>query len=460
MDEPGLSAAGLQASVDRLVATGRAPALSIAIWRQGQLHLAAAGVLSVETRSPVSTDTLFQIGSISKVFTASLVMLLVDEGKLDLDVPIRSYLRDFHVADAEATRTITARHLLSHTSGMETDIYVDDQWEQGNAIARYMDRCFLLPQVHKDFGKTYSYSNAAYVVAGRLVEVVAGMPWAQAVEGYIYKPLGMTHALSSPLQTARFSLAAGHLYAHGGADRWKVAPHAFVPKGMAPAGSALALSASDLLTFGRAHLDGGGRWMSERSVRAMQELQVRLPARTSLLESGWGLGWSLSELNGAKSFGHGGGRIGYQALLQIIPEQGVVLSVVANGMSLGAAPVVREALSDLVLELTGSRPSSGPPVEQQRDLDRFVGQYGASGFQFNIAKAGPYLAVEFLLEGLATGTTRFTLRPAANDTFAVYSASGEYAEDDVVFLDPDEQGIPRYFFFGNRLNARVIAGSR
>ncbi len=113
--------------------------------------------------------------------TACLVMQLVDEGRVDLDCSVRDYLRDFQLADDSITQRLTVRQLLNHTSGIGGDFFPDDRGHQGNLIARYVDRCHLLPIVHPA-GKMFSYSNSAYTVAGRLVEVVRGMSWYQAIE--------------------------------------------------------------------------------------------------------------------------------------------------------------------------------------------------------------------------------------------------------------------------------------
>ena len=98
---------------------------------------------------------------------------------MELDTPVKRYLGNFHVADPDATETITLRHLLSHTSGLISDssFNPDDPYDEEGAIGRYVDRCFLTPQTHKHVGNKFSYSNAAYVIAGRVVEVVSGMSW-------------------------------------------------------------------------------------------------------------------------------------------------------------------------------------------------------------------------------------------------------------------------------------------
>ena len=157
------------------------------------------------------------------------------------------------IADAEASETITVRQLLNHTSGMAGDFFPDDQGHQGNLIARYVDRCNLLPLVHPP-GALYSYSNSAFVIAGRLVEVVRGVSWYQAMEEYIFKPLGMEHALADPKELIRYRAAMGHIW---DGERWNVSPQPWLPLGMAPCGSTPTMSASDLILFARAHLENG-----------------------------------------------------------------------------------------------------------------------------------------------------------------------------------------------------------
>jgi CubicO group peptidase (beta-lactamase class C family) len=305
----------LQGYADSIVEQRGTPALSLAVWHEGKTHCVASGILNVDTGVAATVDALFQIGSVTKSFTASLVMLLAEEGRIDLDRPIKHYLADFHVLDPEATQTITARHLLSHTSGLESDasFHQDDTDEYVNPIARYVDRCFLLPQVHRRIGAAFSYSNAGYVIAGRLIEVIAGLSWRKAVEDRIFKPLNMNHAFADRGQALRYRVAIGHLLSGSDAQTTpSVVSVPYLPSGMAPTGSVLTMSACALLKFGKAHLSGGQaesgtRWMSEAFTRLMQRAHVDLPAPCLISESKWGLGWALSECHGVRMFGHSGG---------------------------------------------------------------------------------------------------------------------------------------------------------
>jgi CubicO group peptidase (beta-lactamase class C family) len=208
----------LQAYTEQAIRTHKIPALSIAIWKGGKLTQAASGVLNLNTGVKATTDSLFQIGSITKVMTTSLIMQLVDEGKVDLDAPVKNYLHDFLLADTEAANRISVRHLLNHTSGIAGDYWPNDEGHEGNLIARYVDRCSQLPVIHP-VGAMYSYTNTAFGIAGRLIEVVRGMPWSQVMKRYLYQPLGMKHAIADPSDLLRFRAAIGHVH-DGNDERW------------------------------------------------------------------------------------------------------------------------------------------------------------------------------------------------------------------------------------------------
>ena len=232
------------------------PALSVAILFDNKRYSAASGVLNINTGVTATTDSIFQIASISKVFTASLIMQLVDEGRLDLDAPVKQYLPDFTLADSLAAEKITVSQLLNHTSGIPGDFIGNNSYTEQNAIARYVDRCSALNLVHPP-GKRYSYSNAGYNIAGRVIEVILGITWFDAVEERIFKPLGMKQAVAHPSQVIKHRAAIGHVLDADNKNEWAVSPDAYFPICWAPCGSVLTLSASDLITFAQAHLDHG-----------------------------------------------------------------------------------------------------------------------------------------------------------------------------------------------------------
>lgn len=454
----------LQAYVDGVIERHGIPALSVAVWNDNALQAAAGGTLNLDSGLEAGINSVFQIGSISKAFTASLIMLLVDEGKVDLDKPLRCYLPSFHVADRIATGALTVRHLLSHTSGLVSDCSLAeyDVCEGGNDIARYVDRCFLLPQAHKEFGERFSYSNAAYVIVGRLVEVLSGVSWRKAVENFIFKPLGMTESLASPMDVLRFSAAMGHFLSGGATDRRAVvASGCYMPMGMAPTGSVLTMSASDLVRFGKAHLDGGKtesgkQWMSQQSIRMMREKQVSLPAPPLTWETGWGLGWSLTEGHGIKMFGHRGGTIGQEAVLGIIPERNVVFSAQLNASKWGGAPVLQEVIADIIDGIGGIRPKRTMLSGESVDPERFVGEFGETGFRITIKHSDGNLVGRVEPDSSDFPSPTLRLLPAGRDRFAAYALDGEQM-DDFNFLECDSRGVPRYLFWHYRLHGRVRA---
>src|SRR4051794_22657991 len=148
------------------------PGATLAILEGDEVAEAAYGVLNIRTGVEATPDSLFQIGSITKVWTATLVMQLVDEGLLNLDEPVVTYLPEFKVADPEVTRAVTTRHLLAHTSGIDGDLFLDTG-RGDDAVAKYVEACAGLGQNHP-LGATMSYCNSGYIVLGRLIEALRG----------------------------------------------------------------------------------------------------------------------------------------------------------------------------------------------------------------------------------------------------------------------------------------------
>ena len=182
------SPAELEKKLSELIDVHGVPGAQLCVLDGDQLTEVAAGVLSQRTGCPSRPDALFLPGSIGKLYTATLVMMLVEEGKLDLDVPIRHYLPDFEVRDPHARDTVTARQLLSHTSGFDGDHFTDTG-RGDDALARYVAGCSDLPQIVAP-GKIWSYSNSGYAVLGRVVEVLSGLTFEEALRERLFAPLG------------------------------------------------------------------------------------------------------------------------------------------------------------------------------------------------------------------------------------------------------------------------------
>ena len=203
----------LEARLDDARERHGTPGASLAVLTSAGVSAAASGILNLDTGVEATTDSLFQIGSITKVWTATLAMQLVDEGLLDLDVPIRTYLPGFRVADDEITDAVTARHLLSHTSGIDGDHFADTG-RGDDVLERYVESCATLRRV-LPLGATMSYCNTGFVILGRIVEVLRGSTWDEALRRHLVEPLGLTHTATLPEDVLRFRAAIGHIQPPG-----------------------------------------------------------------------------------------------------------------------------------------------------------------------------------------------------------------------------------------------------
>jgi CubicO group peptidase (beta-lactamase class C family) len=374
------------------------PGASVAVLAGGDVVEPASGVLNVDTGVDVTTDTVFQIGSITKTYTATLVLRLVEDGLLALDRPILDYLPEFQVADPDVTKLVTSRHLLAHTSGIDGDHFYDTG-RGDDCLERYVESCAQLAQNHP-LGATMSYCNSGYSILGRLVEKVTGQTWDAALRERLLAPLGLTHSVTLPEEALLFRTAVGHVGEPG--EPPKVAPVWGLMRSCGPAGLVCA-TAADVLAFARLHLDGGvtadgTRLLSAASVAAMREPQVRVPDRWTLGEH-WGLGWILFGWQ-HDVFGHDGNTIGQSAYLRIVPGAGVALAVLTNGGAAGdlADELARELLAEQAGVQVPQRPR--PPDEPVRfDPAGYAGTYERAGSRMEITAGENALDVALIPTG-------------------------------------------------------------
>ncbi|MGW4034180.1 serine hydrolase domain-containing protein [Streptomyces sp. NPDC004838] len=366
----------LQRRLRELAERHRIPGVSIAVQHGDEITEAAAGVLDLEFGYPVTTDSVFQTGSVTKVWTATLIMQLIDEGLLGLDTPVAELLPGFRVTDPHASKTVTVRQLLCHTGGFEGDIFTD-HGPGDDAVERFVA---ALPGPARQLfpaGGMFSYCNSGYVVLGRIVEVLTGLTWEAALHERIASPLGMTHTTTMPGRSIRHRVAMGHV---PGPDGEPVkAPFWEMPRSNAPAGATLTLTARDQLRFARLHLDNGlapngTRLLSQASAAAMRTPQVDVPGPGRLGEH-WGLGWEIFDWEGGPVIGHDGGTIGQVSLLRVVPGKDVAVAILTNG---GAFFGLHELLTDLLAELAQVTvpPLHTPPtVPPAVDPRYFTGRY-------------------------------------------------------------------------------------
>lgn len=451
----------LQTYAEKIIEQHAIPALSLAIWHQGELHQAAAGILNKNTGVEATTDSLFRIASITKVFTTSLVMQLVDEGKVNLDKPLKHYINDFQVANAEATHTITVRQLLNHSSGLAGDFSPNDNNHQGHLSARFVDRCNLLPVIHP-VGDMYSYSNTAFALLGRLIEVVRGISWYQAMTDFIFTPLGMHHAVADPKDVIRYRAAIGHIPNPDNDKQWHFPERDYRVLGIAPCGTTTSISAGDLITFARAHLDGGlnnngERWLSPESITAMQTPTIEKPKLIADRQTSVGLGWGITQYQscGVKTIGHTGATGGCLSNLQLIPKTHSAFAILINGYRSSAMDALTR---DLFFALTGrdNRAPEIPVITSAPDQrQKIVGCYESFDRKIDIdCQQGELTAMVTYKIDPKPPEAVYLQRTEEQGCFAALNKAGQRLAN-WGFLKPDKAGIPQYLFLGGRLNSRV-----
>jgi dipeptidyl aminopeptidase/acylaminoacyl peptidase/CubicO group peptidase (beta-lactamase class C family) len=295
--------------------------------REDELVEAAYGVLNTDTGVETTTDSVFQIGSISKVWTTTVVMQLVDEGKLDLDAPLIEVLPELRLSDGTVAEKVTMRHLLTHTSGIDGDVF-DDTGRGDDCLEKYVALLADVPQNHP-LGGTWSYCNSGFSVAGRVIEKLTGKNWDDAMQERLFAPLGLTHTGTLPEHALLHRAAIGHV-----GDDPARAPVWGLPRAVGPAGL-IGARAADVLAFARLHLTGGlaadgTRVLSEESAAAMAAHQAELPDKHTLGDS-WGLGWIRMGWQDERLIGHDGNTIGQAAFLRVFPAEGLAVTLLTNG---------------------------------------------------------------------------------------------------------------------------------
>jgi len=357
----------LKTELARRASARGVPGAAVAVVIDGEIIDHAVGVLSTATAVEATPESVFQIGSITKVWTATLVMQLVDEGLVDLDQPVRTYLPEFRLADDAAAAAITVRQLLSHQAGFEGDIFTDTG-RGDDAVEKFVDLLADMTQIFPP-GTMFSYNNAGYIVLGRLIERVRETTWEKALVEHIATPLGLERVSPSPYEAIVHRVAVGHV---GPGENGVETPAPFwaLARSNEPAGSMLAMSARDLAGFARMHLAGGtapngNRVLSEESAAAMRNTQVHLP-RVTGMGSAWGIGWELDRTDGSPLYGHDGNTVGQSSFLRIAPDSGVAIAMLTNGGD--GMGLFHDIFGELLTELTGAGlppwpvPAAGPPA--------------------------------------------------------------------------------------------------
>jgi len=428
--------------VAELAAAARAadvPGAVLGIERDGVRTVIPYGVVNRATGAPVGPDSLFHIGSISKSWTATMIMQLEQDGRLGLDQPIAELVPDLPIAAADA---ITVRHLLTHTSGIDGDIFTDTG-PGLDCVERYVATLGSAPQVFAP-GAAYSYCNTGYVLLGRIIETLDAMAWEESLHERLIAPLGLTHTTVRAEQAILHSAAVGHRGSDGApVHTWQLA------QSIAPAGL-ICQRMDDLLDYVTAiHLD------PTPALARMQEHQHDI-GFTSGGITGTGMGWRRHRFGDRELFGHDGSTVGQNAFLRIDPQARLVVALFTNAAT---GSTLWSSIGDRVFtrELGVGLPRLPEPVDVAVD-DRHVGSYERAGVRLEVTPDDGGLAMRYAVTGASLAFAEdpvhhYRLRPvdASGDRFVARESDEEPWSAMSFGRFPDG----RAYHFGGRVTPRV-----
>jgi CubicO group peptidase (beta-lactamase class C family) len=348
----------------------KVPGAVLGITSEGQDLVSGFGVTNIDHPLPVDENTLFQIGSTTKTFTATAAMRLVEQGRLALDEPVRTYLPDFSMRDPAVTERATMRHLLTHTGGWQGDFF-PDTGNGDDALARYVRLLADVPQL-TPLGTVWSYNNAGFSIAGRVIEWIMGTTYEAALKQLVLEPLGLKRSYLFPTEVMVHGFAVGHATS---GDKPVVLRPWHIIRAAVPAGGIVA-SMTDQLRYARFHLgdgsmEGEGRLLSRHSMRLMQT-----PAPATC-EYDIGLAWRIRDIGSVRRVFHGGFTYGQLSFFTLVPQRKFGFALATNSMN--GALFARDLVRDLVAKFLGNE----EPEPEEITVDRsrmleYCGYYSAA----------------------------------------------------------------------------------
>jgi CubicO group peptidase (beta-lactamase class C family) len=344
---------GFDAVVDKAIKDFKVPGLAMAVVKDGQVIYAKGfGKRDVAKDLPVTPQTLFAIGSCTKAFTTFVMGTLVEEGKLEWDTPVRTYLPGFRMSDPIATESITPRDLVTHRSGLPRH---DMVWYNN---ARFTGKDLIPRLAHFDFTEPlrskFQYNNLMFVVAGHLIETIDGRSWEQAIRARIFQPLGMTSSNVSVVDSQKASDFAQPYDEQEGKVR--VIPFRDITN-VGPAGSIN----SNVLDMGRwvAVHTHGGKLGSQAIISPAVLNELHTPQMTTgqpsqkkeISPGSYALGWGVDTYRGHRRVHHGGAIDGFTAETCLFPDDGLGIVVLNNKKSSPLPSLIGQQASDRLLGL-------------------------------------------------------------------------------------------------------------
>jgi CubicO group peptidase (beta-lactamase class C family) len=423
----------LEASANQEMAATKTPGAAIGVVREGRLVYAKGfGTSNIETGVSITPETLFRLGSTTKMLTAAAVATLVAEGKLDFQEPVGKYIHGLDPAIA----ALTANQLLSHTAGLKDEAVMNGRHDEaalGEEIRAWKpDWLFTKP------GAIFSYANPGYWLAGYLAETVAGKPYADVMQDLVFGPIGMVSSTLRPLMAMTRPLSQGHDLVNGKVSVLRPAPDNAANW---PAGSVFS-NLSDLSRFVIAAMNegklDGKQVLSPKVVRALTTPHAAAPG----WQTRYGYGLDVQESDGVLVWTHGGARAGYGSFIAMLPGQQAAVIVLCNrsGQSL-------EKTRLKIIEMLGVPPPerhdgmAGNAIPMS-EFVTFVGSYRNGETTTIITEKHGKLFIESQ-----------ELRKGVGGWLLTKSADGK--ADQQIFAVPGQDGKIEYLYAGGRAAVRV-----
>jgi CubicO group peptidase (beta-lactamase class C family) len=374
--------------------------VAVGILQNGVATIRGFGVTNVEDPLPVNAHTVFPIASISKTFAATAMMRLVEQGKVDLKAPVRTYLPEFRVRDEAVSRDVTVMHLLTHLGGWEGQVGGPDRGSETltNFVSLQADLMQVAPP-----GAAWSYNNAGFSFAGRVIEKLNNTSINIAVRDLVFRPLGLEHAGTHSNDFIVNRFAAPHATRNG-------APVLLRPFGASVSVTAggVGLCMTDMMAYAKFHMGDGTSANGERVLKKESLEALRAPqAQKQSTDDEMGIGWHIRRVGGVRTYSHGGTLGGHILLLEIAPERNFAISILTNA-SAGwrlIQDVEREALRSYLgvtyaknqgiahRGLVETLPNV-EPLARQPDLAQYVGTYARPSNSYVVRAEGGKLLLQ------------------------------------------------------------------
>lgn len=326
------------------------PGVAVGVLYEGVEYTAGLGITNLDHPLPVTSTTLFEIGSTTKTFTGLASMRLVEQGKLDLDTPLVTYLPELSFGDPQVTKKATLRHLLTHTGGWLGDHFQDFGFGD-DALAKYTATLKDIPQI-SPLGEVFSYCNSGFMLAGRVIEAVTGKVYEQAIRELVLDPMGLKNSFFFMHEVMHRLFATGHRNADVTA-KLSVADFWPVPRFAAPAGGIISDTHDQLkyarFLMGDGTTDDGTRLLKKETMDLMRSPQAKAGGG---LGEAMGLSLMLRDINGVRVAFHGGSINGQQSDFQTVPSKKFAFTLLTNSdngvfLNLHLAPIILETFLGL-----------------------------------------------------------------------------------------------------------------